>query len=114
MKRTDILSRRTIRERVTLFLNVLREISGDEVDIGMTQEKLAQYLCVDRSSLSEELNIMRREGLIDFRKKNLFTTEFLWYNALDFERGSSRMVCHSRIRNDAIMRFFNSTVGRGL
>lgn len=69
IKRTDMLSQRTIRGRVTTFLNVLRENQGDEIDIGMNQEELAQYLFVDRSSLSEELNKMRREGLIDFKKK---------------------------------------------
>lgn len=69
MKKTDILSRRTVRDRVVMFLNVLRELHGDVVDIGMSQEELAQYLCVDRSSLSEELNRMRREGLIDFHRK---------------------------------------------
>jgi CRP-like cAMP-binding protein len=39
------------------------------VNIGMNQEELAQYLCVDRSSLSFELNKMRKEGILDFRKK---------------------------------------------
>ena len=70
MNKSDILSRRTVRGRVVIYLNVLREKHGDEVDIGMSQEEFAQYLCVDRSSLSEELNKMRREGLIDFNKKS--------------------------------------------
>lgn len=69
MNKSDILSRRTVRGRVIMYLNVLREKHGDEVDIGMSQEEFAQYLCVDRSSLSEELNKMRRDGLIDFNKK---------------------------------------------
>ena len=69
IKKSDILSRRTVRDRVKMYLNVLREQHGDEVDIGMTQEELAQFLCVDRSSLSEELNKMRRDGLIDFQRK---------------------------------------------
>ena len=70
MKKSDILSRRTVRERIIMYLDVVREQQGDEVDIGMNQEELAHFLCVDRSSLSEELNKMRREGLIDFNKKN--------------------------------------------
>ena len=69
MNKSDILSRRTVRGRVIMYLNVLREKHGDEVDIGMSQEEFAQYLCVDRSSLSEELNKMRRDGMIDFNKK---------------------------------------------
>lgn len=69
MKKTDILSRRTVRERVLMYLNILREMQGNEVQVGMSQEEFAHYLCVDRSSLSEELNKMRREGLIEYRKK---------------------------------------------
>ncbi|MDR1797126.1 MAG: Crp/Fnr family transcriptional regulator [Clostridiales Family XIII bacterium] len=67
MNKSDILSRRTVRERAMLFLGVLRAKQGDTVDTGMTQEEFAQYLCVDRSTLSNELNKMRKEGLIDFR-----------------------------------------------
>ena len=70
IKKSDILSRRTVRDRVIIYLNILREQYGNEVDIGMNQEELAQYLCVDRSSLSEELNKMRRDGLIDFNRKH--------------------------------------------
>ena len=70
LNKSDILSGRTVRGRVIMYLNVLREKHGDEVNIGMSQEEFAQYLCVDRSSLSEELNKMRREGLIDFNKKS--------------------------------------------
>ena len=69
IKKSDILSRRTVRDRITMYLNVLREQYGNEFDTGMTQEELAQFLCVDRSSLSEELNKMRRDGLIDFNRK---------------------------------------------
>jgi cAMP-binding proteins - catabolite gene activator and regulatory subunit of cAMP-dependent protein kinases len=69
MKKSDILSRRTVRDRIIMYLDVLREKHGNAVNIGMNQEELAQFLCVDRSSLSEELNKMRREGLIDFNRK---------------------------------------------
>ena len=34
----------------------------------MSREQLAQYLCVNRSALSNELSKMKREGLIDFHK----------------------------------------------
>jgi CRP-like cAMP-binding protein len=40
----------------------------DSFDIGMDREQLAQYLGVNRSALSHELSVMRREGLIDFTK----------------------------------------------
>ena len=34
----------------------------------MSREQMAQYLCVNRSALSNELNKMKREGLIDFKR----------------------------------------------
>ena len=37
----------------------------------MNREQLAQYLCVNRSALSNELNIMKREGIIDFDKRRV-------------------------------------------
>lgn len=36
----------------------------------MTQEQLADYLCVERSGLSLELGKMRDEGLRDFHKSH--------------------------------------------
>ena len=36
----------------------------------MTQEQLADYLCVERSGLSLELGKMRDEGLLDFHKSH--------------------------------------------
>ena len=69
MYKIDTLSKRTLRERITTYLSIIREKRGtDTFDIGMTQEQFAQYLCVNRSVLSKELNLMRREHLIDFNK----------------------------------------------
>jgi CRP-like cAMP-binding protein len=66
MNKTDVLTRNTVRDRIVLFLGVLRRKHGDIVDVGMSQAEFAQYLCVDRSSLSQELSAMKREGLLDF------------------------------------------------
>lgn len=69
----DVLSKRTLRERIMTYLSLIRERNeGSTFDIGMNQEQFAQYLCVNRSVLSKELNIMRKSGLIDY-KGNRFT-----------------------------------------
>jgi CRP-like cAMP-binding protein len=68
--KSDILSMRTVRERILAYLSVVSERRANlTIDIGMNQEDLAHYLCVDRSSLSSELNALRREGIIDFKRK---------------------------------------------
>jgi CRP-like cAMP-binding protein len=68
LNRSDILTQRTVRERVLMYFEILRAKQGSEVRTNMTQEALAGYLGVDRSSLSWELNEMRREGLIAYKR----------------------------------------------
>lgn len=73
MYKIDVLSKRTLRERILTYLSLIRERSrSDTFDIAMNQEQFAQYLCVNRSVLSKELNQMRKSGLIDY-KGNRFT-----------------------------------------
>ncbi len=67
--KVDVLSKHTIRERIMTYLSIISEKRGSRTfDIGMNQEQFAQYLCVNRSTLSKELNAMRREGLIRFSR----------------------------------------------
>lgn len=73
MYKIDVLSKRTLQERILTYLSIMREKKGkDTVDISMNQEQFAQYLCVNRSVLSKELNRMRKAGLIEY-KKNRYT-----------------------------------------
>ncbi|MDR1246838.1 MAG: Crp/Fnr family transcriptional regulator [Clostridiales Family XIII bacterium] len=70
MHKSDILAVRTLRERIMAYFSIVSEKRGDmTVRLSMNQEELARYLCVDRSSLSSELNKMRKEGVLDFSKK---------------------------------------------
>jgi CRP-like cAMP-binding protein len=73
MYKIDVLSKRTLQEKVLTYLSIISEKKGtDTFDISMNQEQFAQYLCVNRSVLSKELNLMRKNGLIDY-KKNKYT-----------------------------------------
>lgn len=73
MYKIDVLSKRTLQDRVLTYLSIIREKKGkDTFDISMNQEQFAQYLCVNRSVLSKELNQMRKSGLIDY-DKNRYT-----------------------------------------
>lgn len=67
--KVEILAERGLRDRVLVYLNVLARKSGtNTVQVKMSREQMAQYLCVNRSALSNELNKMKREGIIDFRR----------------------------------------------
>lgn len=64
----EILAERGLRDRIMVYLNVLRsKAGGNTVTVKMSREQLAQFLCVNRSALSNELNKMKKEGLIDFK-----------------------------------------------
>ena len=69
MDKVDILSKKTLREKIATYL--LQEASKQQslyFDIPLGRVQLAEYLCVDRSALTRELNTMKAEGYIDFDK----------------------------------------------
>lgn len=69
----EILAERGLRDRILVYLDILSRKSGSNtVTVRMNREQFAQFLCVNRSALSNELNQMKREGVIDF-KKDRFT-----------------------------------------
>ncbi len=64
----EILAERGLRARIITYLSILQGKSGsDTVIIKMNREQMAQFLCVNRSALSNELHKMKHEGLIDFK-----------------------------------------------
>ena len=71
-QKIEILSKRTTREKLLLFLETQRgnAINGGakKLTIPFSREEMSQYLCVDRSAMSNELSKMRDEGLIKFNR----------------------------------------------
>lgn len=73
MRKLDIISKRTLREKILAFLSMQAQVTDSQsFEIDMGRIELADYLCTDRSALTRELNNMRNEGIIDFNK-NRFT-----------------------------------------
>lgn len=74
MQKADVLSKRTIREKVLTYLSYLKIEAGpaDDVSINvhLTHQEMADYLNVDRSALSRELSKLRREGILDYRSNH--------------------------------------------
>lgn len=67
----EILSKKSIRERILTYLLQLKIKSGkNRFSIPFSREQLADYLCVNRSALSRELGDMRNEGIISFNKND--------------------------------------------
>lgn len=65
----DILSKRSLRDRIILYLCLqAKRKKTKDFFIPFNREEFAAYLCVDRSALSRELGRMQDEGLIRFEK----------------------------------------------
>ena len=61
-----ILSQRTIRARLMLFLQIrAKRAKSNEFEIPFDRQALADYLCVDRSALTSELSKLRKERLVE-------------------------------------------------
>lgn len=71
MDKVDILSKKTLREKIATYL---MQQAGKQnktyFDIPYGRVQLAEYLCADRSALTRELSTMRDEGLIEYEKKS--------------------------------------------
>lgn len=69
MEKIEITSKKTIREKIFAYLvNQAQKKNSNYITIPMGRLELAEYLCVDRSALTRELNAMRDQGFIDFDK----------------------------------------------
>ncbi len=61
------MSMRTTREKLMSYLREEANHQGTEnVTLKFNRQELADYLCVDRSAMSKELQKMKKDGLIDF------------------------------------------------
>ena len=66
-----ILSQRTIRGRLMLFLQIrAKRAKSTEFDIPFDRQALADFLCVDRSALSAELSKLRAERKVEAVKNH--------------------------------------------
>ena len=69
IRKIEVISKRTIREKLLAYLSGQAQAQNAryfEIPLGRTE--LAEYLCVDRSALTRELVKMREDGLIDYDK----------------------------------------------
>ena len=70
-RKIDILSRRATADRLMAYLYaVAKEIGSREFDIPLDRQGLADYLCVERSALSDEISRLCRAGVISSRKSH--------------------------------------------
>lgn len=72
MRKVEIISKRTLREKILAYLSVQAQAQNSRyIELPLGRIELADYLCSDRSALTRELANMKKDGLIDF-DKNMF------------------------------------------
>lgn len=76
------LSQRSIKDKILKFLKIYCEKEHSySFSVPYSREELANYLAVDRASLSRSLGELKDEGVIDFRKNSftVLTTKYFRY-----------------------------------
>jgi len=72
-KKLEHMAQRTTREKLLSYLSAESQKGGSPAfEIPYNRQQLADYLCVDRSAMSNELCKLRDEGILTFQK-NSFT-----------------------------------------
>lgn len=67
MRKVEVVSKRTIREKLLAYLSIQAQAHDSHYfEIPLGRVELAEYLCVDRSALTRELAKMKEDGLIDY------------------------------------------------
>lgn len=71
-ERVDVLSGRSIRERLLNYFRLeANAAGGDQFTMPFSLTDLAEYLCVDRSAMSRELKTMREQGILEIDRKKV-------------------------------------------
>lgn len=69
MRKVEVVSKRTIREKLLTYLSIQAQIQKSRYfKLPLGRVELAEYLCVDRSALTREMVKMKDDGLIDYDK----------------------------------------------
>ena len=85
-RKVRILSQKKLRDRIKVFLRSQDIACDGTVRIAFNRNELARFLGVNRSALSRELSLMRKEGLLSLNGKSLrlLDREFLFGESNEF------------------------------
>ena len=71
-KRIDILTKKTIRNKLlTYFKQLSREQGSKSITLPFSLTTLARFISVDRSAMIRELKYLKEEGIIDQKTKKI-------------------------------------------
>lgn len=68
MRKINVVSRKSLREKIQCFLSLEAERTGKlDFTIPFSREEMAEYVCANRSALSRELKAMEKDRLIELK-----------------------------------------------
>lgn len=68
MRKINVVSRKSLREKIQCFLSLEAEKTGTlDFTIPFSREEMAEYVCANRSALSRKLKAMEKDGLIELK-----------------------------------------------
>lgn len=71
-ERIEIISKKNIREKLLEYFNINSKKSGSRyIYLPFNFTDLANYLAIDRSAMSRELNALKKEGFIEVKGKRI-------------------------------------------
>ena len=74
----EYISQRKLRDKVLTYLSdVCQRKKSNSFDIPFSRKQLADYLCADRSALSNELCKLRDVGILNFNKNHFELNEYM-------------------------------------
>lgn len=69
IEKVDITTKKNLRDKILAYLKIEgHHAKSNSFQIPLGRVELSEYLSVDRSSLTRELNHMKEDGLIDFER----------------------------------------------
>ena len=73
MKKIEVISRTCLRDKILTFLSLEAQRQGSTIfQMPLNRTEMAEYLSVNRSAMSRELSLLRKEGILDFDKDRFF------------------------------------------
>ena len=72
-ERIQVLSKIKLRDKIITYLSGLASEKGKKViTVPLNREDMANYIGANRTALSRELSLMKKEGIIDYRKNTFY------------------------------------------
>ncbi|MGI6055789.1 MAG: Crp/Fnr family transcriptional regulator [Bilifractor sp.] len=69
IEKVEIVSKPDLRSKILSYLTLQAEKQNSRyIEIPLNREEMAEYLCANRSSLSRELALLKRDGILDFHR----------------------------------------------